>query len=226
MTFEDDERAFLERMFPDRSKEQERFQAFVKRGDYASMTARGPLDGDPSEAKGTVGRKPPSSTSPENPVARDFGDYTIESEEPVHTGTDTVTKAGGTEMADRRFGAATGLKVRADSKAEDAMSRGDDAKVRSEGAKADAYGRAADQALEDMNSDESLRREPVEKSEGAMAAGGSNAAASDSGAFNTRYSSKRFDDFVSTPLGSPRDFSDREHQEAPDHPGAPDVHAD
>lgn len=94
--------------------------------------------------------------------------YVITSEEPIHTGTDTVTD-GNKEV-----------------------------------------GRTAS----------------FKESEGAMAAGGSNATASDSGAFNARYSSKKFDDFVSTPLGSPRDFSEREHQEAPDHPGAPDVHAD
>ena len=92
---------------------------------------------------------------------------------------------------------------------------------------------AAYTGTDSVTSDEEAPRGPrvrsptsTAKSEGAMAAGGSNATASDSGAFNTRYSSKRFDDFVSTPLGSPRDFSEREHQEAPDHPGAQDVHAD
>ena len=64
---------------------------------------------------------------------------------------DSFIKAGGAEMATRRFDAATGLKVRADSAAEDAMSRGDDAEVRRKGAEAEKHAEAADRALEDIS---------------------------------------------------------------------------
>lgn len=77
---------------------------------------------------------------------------------------DSFIKAGGAEMAVRRFGAATGLKVRADSAAEDAMSRGDDAKAREKGAEAERHAEAADRALEDAAAgDEADRSGSFEK---------------------------------------------------------------